>query len=205
MNARLALAILPFVVIAACSDDPEPVVSGGAQFTLQNASAADIGMSGLGACLESSSPQQTVAQRDANGDLKLVVNGADDARVSCSFSATNYSVSVSRTAASFAASGTIKPLAECAAAVSAVYGSAPPANLVGCSLDATVLAQSPSNVYKTRDKKCTIFFTTNTDKRLRGTVRCPLLEHASTLSACSLTPIGDAKTASFFSFANCSN
>jgi hypothetical protein len=203
MNARLALALFPFVVLASCSDDPDPVVSGGAQFTLQSAATADIGMTGLGSCPDVGQ-QQTVAQRDAEGNLKLVVDGADDSRVSCRFDGGRYSVTVSRATASFAASGSIKPLGECSAAATEAYGATVPTNLVGCSLDATVFAASSTNNYRTRDKQCHIFFTLNSDKKLRGTIRCPLLEHTTIANACALSPIGDNKTASFFSFANCS-
>ncbi len=209
MNARLRLgmlAILPIVVLASCSDDPEPVVSGGAQFTLQNAMSADVPTGEtLGACPDIGQ-QQTVAQRDAEGNLKLVVNGADDARVTCKFDGSRYTVSVSRAAASFAASGTFKSAAECSAAATTAYGGNAPTNLVACSLDATVNASSAANNYRSdADKKCSIFFTLNSDNKLRGTIRCPLLRHTSLANACALSPIGDEKTASFFSFANCGN
>jgi hypothetical protein len=203
MNARLALAILPFVVIAACSDEPDPVVSGGAQFTLQNATKADIGTEMLGSCPDIGQ-QQTVAQRDGEGNLKLVVDGADDARVSCRYDGGRYNVSVSRATASFSASGTFKTMAECGAAATEAYGTNVPTNIVACSLDAIVGAASAANFYQTRDRKCSIFFTLNSDKKLRGTIRCPLLPHKSLANACALSPIGDEKTASFFSFANCS-
>lgn len=208
MNARLRLgmlAILPIVVLAACSDDPEPVVSGGAQFTLQNAMRADIPMDEtLGACPDIGG-QQTVAQRDAEGNLKLVVNGADDSQVSCRFDGGRYNVKVSRSTASFAASGTIKTGAECTTAASEAYGGTAPSNIVACSLDSAVFVASSTNAYKAdTTKTCKIFFTVNGDKKLRGTIRCPLLRHASLPNACALSPVGDEKTASFFSFANCS-
>lgn len=210
MNARLRLgmlAILPIVVLAACSDDPEPVVSGGAQFTFQNAAGADIPMGEtLGSCPDIGQ-QQTVAQRDAEGELKLVVDGADDSQVSCRFDGNRFDVKVSRATASFVANGQFKPAAECAAAAAEAYGGADkvPPNLVACSLNATVLARSSANSYRSdAANTCKIFFTQNSDKRLRGTIRCPLLRHTSLANACSVSPIGDAKTASYFAFANCS-
>lgn len=203
MNARFAFALLPFVVLASCADDDEPVVSGGAQFQLQNAAAADNpGM--LGTCPDGTSGQLRVAGTGADGQPVLVANGAEDARVGCSYSATSFNVAVSRNSAQFTASGSIKPKADCAAAELAAYGDASrvPGNIVACSLDATVFVSSPGgNAYKTRDKRCSIFFTQNTEKKLRGDIHCPLLEHSTIANACRIKP----DTSSFFAFANCAN
>lgn len=181
------LAILSLSALAfSCSSKAEPVVSGGAQFKLQNASVADRGM--LGACPDISTQPFTVAQRGEDGQLKLVVDGADDARVACQADGTRFNINVSRAAASFSASGTI---------------------VAGVSTNATVSVSTPSNNYTTRDKKCTVTITQNSDGKLRGKVKCPLLEHKTLNNGCSTTdePILDAdnidRTSTFFAFANC--
>jgi hypothetical protein len=140
----------------------------------------------LGTCPENQ--VFTVAQRGEDGQLKLVVDGADDARVACGVDGNRFSISVSRAAASFSASGTIA------------------ANV---STDASVTLVTPSNVYKTRDKKCTITFTENAGGKLRGKVKCPLVEHTTLPNACATSdaPVVDAdgvdRTSTFFAFANC--
>jgi len=206
MNARFGLgliAILPFVV-ASCSEEEPPVVSGGAQFTLRNAQVAD-NPDKLGSCLDTGQGRMTVAQRDVDGNLKLVVNGADEAQVNCNFNAGAFNVRVSRSAATFAASGAIiTDAAQCAAAAAIAYPdpATRPATLAACSLKATVFAGTPSNTWKTLTKTCNVFFSANSDGRLRGTVFCPLLEHSTVSNACALSPEpGDGQA--FFSFANC--
>jgi hypothetical protein len=182
------LAILPLAALAlSCSSKAEPVVSGGAQFKLQNPLPADRGT--LGACPDGTGNAFTVAQRGEDGQLKLVVDGADDARVSCRADGGQFSVSVSRAAASFTASGKIAG---------------------GVSTDAIVTLVTPSNVYKTTTKKCTVTITQNADGRLRGKVKCPLVEHTQLPNGCSTTdePVIDMdgvdRTSTFFAFANCS-
>jgi hypothetical protein len=206
MNARFALALLVILPFAApgCSEEEEPVVSGGAQFTLRNAAAAD-NPDMLSSCLDTSLGKQTVAQKDVDGNLKLVVNGADDAQVSCSFNASSFNVLVSRAAASFSASGPFVTGAECATAAERAFPdpkTRPTDFSLGCSTKASVFAATPANAWKVISKQCSIFFSVRGDKRLRGTVYCPLLESTKTLNACALTPeSGDAQA--FFSFANC--
>lgn len=182
------LAALPLAALAlSCSSKAEPVVSGGAQFKLQNAQVADRGM--LGSCPDISTQPFTVAQRGEDGQLKLVVDGADDARVLCRADGGRFDVSVSRAAASFSATGTIAG---------------------GVSTDASVTVVTPSNVYTTREKKCTVTITQNTDGKLRGKVKCLVLEHKTLNNACATTDeaIVDAdgvdRTSTFFAFANCS-
>ncbi len=180
------LAVLPLAALAlSCSSKAEPVVSGGAQFRTQNALPADRGT--LGACPDNQ--VFTVAQRGEDGQLKLVVDGADDARVSCQADGSRFNVSVSRASASFNARGTIQG---------------------GVSNDADVtLVTSAGNVYKTTTKKCTITITQNADAKIRGKVKCLLLEHTTLDNACATTdePIVDAdgvdRTSTFFAFANC--
>jgi hypothetical protein len=179
------LAVLPLAALAlSCSSKAEPVVSGGAQFRLQNALPADRGT--LGACPENQ--VYTVAQRGEDGQLKLVVNGADDARVECAVENGRFNISVSRAAASFSASGSI-------------------VNNVSSNADVTM--STPSNTYTTLSKKCTVTFTETTGGKLRGKVKCPLVEHKTLSNACSTTevPVVDAdgvdRTSTFFAFANC--
>lgn len=183
------LAILPLAALGlSCSAKAEPVVSGGAQFKLQNPAVIDRGM--LGACPDISTQPFTVAQRGEDGQLKLVVDGADDARVGCSADGSRFSVSVSRAAASFSASGKIGP--------------------GGISTDADVSVSTPSNNYRTRDKKCTVTITENTGGRLRGKVKCLLLEHTTLSNGCATTDQavfdqdGVDRASTFFAFANCS-
>lgn len=185
MNARFlaSLAVLPLALsVASCSSEATPEVSGGAQFTLRNANIAD-NPDKLGSCPDIGT-QFTVAQRGEDGNLKLVVNGADDARVTCQVDGNHFNVSVSRLAAAFSASG----------------------NYTGTqSADATVLFATDSNLYKTRTKKCTIDIDENANGRFRGRVTCPLVEHSKLPNACASTgdPGSDGSTKTYFSFANC--
>lgn len=186
-----SLAILPVLTFGAlalsCSSKADPVVSGGAQFKLQNPAAADRGM--LGSCPDISTQPFTVAQRGEDGQLKLVVDGADDARVSCRADGGQFDVTVSRAAASFSATGKI---------------------VNNVATDAVVTVVTPSNVYTTRDKKCTVTITQNSDGKLRGKVKCLLLEHKTLPNGCATTdepvadPDGVDRTSTFFAFANCS-
>lgn len=185
MNAR-SIASLAAMLLAmsafSCSSEATPTVSGGAQFTLRNAGTAD-NPDKLGACPDLGQ-QFTVAQRGEDGKLKLVLNGADDARVVCRISDTKFDVTVSRAAASFTANGTISG---------------------GKSTDAFVQVATDTNRYKTIKTKCTIEIDENGGGRFRGRVTCPLLEHATSAYACASTgEIGaDDKTKTYFSFANC--
>lgn len=185
MNARLlaSLAVLPLAMFAvSCSSEAAPSVSGGAQFTLRNAAIGD-NPAKLGSCPDIGT-QFTVAQRGEDGKLKLVVDGADDARVSCRVDGNRFSISVSRAAAAFTASGTYTGTQ---------------------STDADVLFATDSNIYKTRDKRCTIDIDENGDGRFRGRVTCPIVEHNKLPNACASTgdPGADEKTKTYFSFANC--
>lgn len=181
------LAILTLSALAfSCSSKAEPVVSGGAQFKLQNATVADRGT--LGSCPDISTQPFTVAQRGEDGQLKLVVDGADDARVGCQADGSRFNLTVSRAAASFSATGTI---------------------VGGVSNDAIINVSTPSNNYTTRDKKCVVTITENAGGKIRGKVKCPLLEHKTLNNACSTTDeaILEAdkvdRTSTFFAFANC--
>ncbi len=185
MNARLlaSLAVLPLAMSAfSCSSEATPTVSGGAQFTLRNASTAD-NPDKLAACPDIGG-QFTVAQRGEDGKLKLVIDGADDARVTCKVDSNRFDVIVSRAAAQFVASGTISGTQ---------------------SKDAFVQLATDSNRYKTLKTKCTVDIDENAAGRFRGRVTCPLVEHATLPNACSTTGEAgaDDKTKTYFSFANC--
>jgi hypothetical protein len=93
-------------------------------------------------------------------------------------------VSVSRAAAAFIASGTVAGTQ---------------------STDADVTFVTDTNVYKTRDKKCTIDIDENANGRFRGRVTCPIVEHNKLPNACASTGEAgaDDKTKTYFSFANC--
>lgn len=178
MNRSFAsLVALPLVIAAAsCSSEAKPTVSGGAQFTLRNVAVADNPDGKLGNCLDAR--PHTIAQRDAEGRLKLVVDGADDARVSCTVTGDRFSLSVSRTEGSFTASGSYKG---------------------NQSTDAEVTFVTSSNSYRTFTRKCTVDIVENGDHKFKGNVICPVVEHRSLPNACAT--IGDGST--FFSFANC--
>ncbi|MBI2388137.1 MAG: hypothetical protein HYV09_00860 [Deltaproteobacteria bacterium] len=184
MNPRsfASLAALPFVIAAAsCSSEAKPTVSGGAQFTLRNVAIAD-NPSKLGNCLDPG--QKTIAQRDAEGRLKLVVDGADEARVTCRVTGNRFELSVSRSEGSFSASGSYTGTQ---------------------STDADVNFVTATNSYRTFTRKCTVDIDENGDHKFRGRVTCPIVEHRTLPNACSSTgDIGaDNATKTYFSFQNC--
>lgn len=185
MNARwiASFAVLPLAMFAlSCSSEAAPTTSGGAQFTLRNAVTGD-NPDKLGSCPDIGK-QFTVAQRGEDGKLKLVLDGSDDARVTCKVDGTRFDVTVSRAAASMTASGTYSGTQ---------------------AKDAFVQVTTDSNRYKTIKTKCTVDIDENANGRFRGRITCPLLEHATLPNACACTgePGADEVTKSYFSFANC--
>jgi hypothetical protein len=195
MNARsfsiCSLAILSLGLSAvSCSSEADPVVSGGAQFMLSNIAEADQPADPaprFGNCLDSSAEKQFVGQQSSDGNIKLVLDGADDAQVSCNVSGGRFNASVSRSNATFTANGSIGP------ATDACKG--------GVSNDATVVIKPGLNTYRTFSTKCTVCLSESSGGRLWGVVTCPLLEHTLTPNACRTSTTGEETK---FGFVNCS-
>ena len=111
MNARvtkksaspsiLLSGLLAATVGISCSTDPEPVTAGGAYFELQNARNVTT-MPAPGACLDICQ-KYTIAIKGEDGQLKLIVDGADDARVACRYDGARFDLTISNSAASLTA------------------------------------------------------------------------------------------------------
>jgi hypothetical protein len=185
MNARLTLksaslaAVLSVVGGISCSSSQEQPVAGGAYFEMQNARNVTT-MPPPGACLDIGQ-KYTVAIKGENGQLKLIVDGADDARVTCRFDGSRFDLAVSNSVASFNTSGTIAG---------------------GKSTDAYVQVQTANgNLYKTLTKKCSITFDAPEEGKIGGQVSCDEITLISANNACGLSPPGSSP--SYFKFSNC--
>lgn len=176
MNARLPVAVVAAVLALSCSSKQEPVTAGGAMFQLTPPSPASLGI-----CPDTTSQPNIVANRGENNGLVLVLDGADDARVSCKYDGTNYAVTVSKSGATFSASGSIQN---------------------NESTDAYVFVLTANNQYEQKGAaKCKISFIPQGEPgRLEGrNVTCTALEHSSLPNGFCATNPGNT----FFKFTNC--
>ncbi len=186
MNARVSwksasiASILAATAGISCSSANEPVTAGGAYLELQNAKNVTT-MPPPGACLDVGQ-KYTIAIQGADGQLKLIVDGADDARVSCRYDGARYDLTVSNRTASLTASGTIQG---------------------GKSTDAEVqVLASSGNIYRTSSKKCSIEFLPQQEEgKIRGNMTCDEITHTKLNNACGMSSSGSAP--SYFSFSNC--
>ncbi len=178
MNVR-SVAFLAVLGCAAfsvsCSDDPPPAVSGGAYYQLLTLTTPG---STLGRCLDPGA-EVTIANRDADGSLKLIVDQADGAQVACKLDGGRFDVKVSNRLGTFQARGSYTGTTSTDTFVRLITGS--------------------GNVYETRETLCSLEITENADGKIFGYVTCPELQHTNIDAACEI----GSTSKSYFRFANC--
>jgi hypothetical protein len=170
MHVRSTAALFAFATLVGCSSDPKPAPAGGARFQLRSTDDTTAPK-----CNDNQ--PYTIALRDDQNELKLVVDGTDDARVRCRVTASDFSLSVSNRNAALSISGKY-------------------AGTSGSDVSVTVVT-SASSYASPNDAKCSVTITSNEGGKFAGNLTCPKLQHQTIAAVCTFAP------SAYFQFSNC--
>lgn len=180
-----ALLVVASACAIACSSAETPPVSGGARFQLQSADA--MASMGLASCPDSGR-EFLIAILGDDGQPKLMVDGADDARVRCQIDGTHFSLNVSNKNGSITATGSYSGNVSTNAQVIVGFGT--------------------NNSYSTKDVPCTLTFEKDSGGnvvsdggKIRAGIMCKMLKHKSLDAACGIDVSGGS--GAFMQFSNC--
>jgi hypothetical protein len=186
MNLRFTLVavLVASASTISCSSDDAPPVSGGAKFQLQ--AADSTAAMGLDPCPDAGREFLIAIQGD-DGQPKLMVDGADDARVKCQIDGSRFDLSVSNKNGTITASGSYSGNVSKDAQVFVVYGS--------------------NQSYSTKGVPCTLTFenpggsVVQDGGKIRAGISCPALKHKTLNAACGIDVSG--ASGAFMQFSNC--